>query len=156
VVTISSFMHRRGSIDFDDLQSERSYGRYAAYGRGKLANLLFTRELERRLRAAGAPTIAVAAHPGFTRTELQRHHRMVRLATKLLGQSAAAGARPTLYAATAPGVRGGDYYGPSGFVELRGGPKKVGMSRPAQDDAVAARLWEVSEALTGVAASLPA
>lgn len=155
VVTISSGAHRFGRIDFDDLQSERSYNRVRAYGQSKLANLLFTFELNRRLSAKGAPTIAVAAHPGGSNTELTRNlwpvlRLPIQLAWGLLAQSAEMGALPTLRAATDPAVRGGQYYGPDGIGEQRGHPKLVGSTARARDEAVARRLWTVSEELTGV------
>lgn len=155
VVTVSSGAHRMGQIDFDDLNWERRrYRRWAAYGQSKLANLLFTRELQRRLSAAGSPLLAVAAHPGYAATNLQSHtgsnlgDRLGNLGNALLAQSAAAGALPTLYAACAD-IPGGSYAGPGGFQEMRGAPRLVGRSGRAQDDAAARRLWEVSEELTG-------
>jgi NAD(P)-dependent dehydrogenase (short-subunit alcohol dehydrogenase family) len=155
VVTISSGAHRMGRIDFDDLQSERGYNRITAYGQSKLANLLFTYELDRRLSAKGAPTIAVAAHPGGSNTELTRNlwpvlQVPIRLAWGLLAQSAEMGALPTLRAATDPDVRGGQYYGPDGIGEQRGHPELVESTARARDESVASRLWTVSEELTGV------
>ena len=155
VVTVSSMGHRiRAAIHFDDLQSERSYDRTAAYGQSKLANLLFTYELQRRLAAAGATTSAVAAHPGVAATELGRNAQLpVRIGMQLLTplmQRPDAGALPTLRAATDPGVRGGQYYGPSGLGEARGHPVLVTSSPDSHDPAVQARLWTVSEELTGV------
>jgi NAD(P)-dependent dehydrogenase (short-subunit alcohol dehydrogenase family) len=155
VVTVSSMGHRiRAAINFDDLQSERSYDRTAAYGQAKLANLLFTYELQRRLAAADATTIAVAAHPGIAATELGRKAQLpVRMGMRLLTpfmQHPNAGALPTLRAATDPGVRGGQYYGPSGLGEARGHPVLVNSSPDSHDAAVQARLWTVSEELTGV------
>jgi NAD(P)-dependent dehydrogenase (short-subunit alcohol dehydrogenase family) len=150
VVTVSSLAHFWGRIDFDDLQSERSYDPARAYGQSKLANLLFVRELARRLAAAGSDTIAAAAHPGSTRTELQRHSSLMRAVVRVFSQAPPEGALPTLYAATAPGVRGGDYFGPSGFAGCLGPPGPARSSRRAQDAAAALRLWEVSEQLTGV------
>ncbi len=155
VVTISSNGHRAGSINFDDLQSERSYNRLRAYGQAKLANLLFTYELNRRLSARAAPTIAVAAHPGSAATELTRNlpgiiRPPVELLWNLVAQDAAMGALPTLRAATDPSVRGGQYYGPDGFGEQRGHPKVVQSNSKSHDVAVQQRLWAVSEELTGV------
>jgi NAD(P)-dependent dehydrogenase (short-subunit alcohol dehydrogenase family) len=155
VVTVSSMGHRiRAAIHFDDLQSERSYDRTAAYAQSKLANLLFTYELQRRLAAAGATTIAVAAHPGVAATELGGNAQLpVRIGMRLLTpfmQRPDAGALPTLRAATDPGVRGGQYYGPSGLGEARGHPVLVTSSPDSHDAAVQARLWTVSEELTGV------
>ena len=155
VVTVSSMGHRiRAAIHFDDLQLEHSYNRVAAYGQAKLANLLFTYELQRRLAAAGATTIAVAAHPGVAATELARNSQLpIRIGTRLLRpfmRGPDAGALPTLRAATDPGVRGGEYYGPSGLGEIRGHPVLVTSSPESHDEAVQARLWAVSEELTGV------
>jgi NAD(P)-dependent dehydrogenase (short-subunit alcohol dehydrogenase family) len=162
VVTVSSSAHRIGRMDFDDLQGERRYGPWRAYAQSKLANLLFAFELQRRLAAAGAQAISVAAHPGYAATELQFAGprmtgsawmaRIMALGNRLFAQDAAAGALPTLHAATAPEVRGGDFIGPDGIGEARGHPKRVTASARARDAASAARLWEVSERLTGVRA----
>jgi NAD(P)-dependent dehydrogenase (short-subunit alcohol dehydrogenase family) len=150
VVTVSSIGHRVGRIRFDDLQSERSYGRMRAYGRSKLANLLFTYELERRL--VGLHTIAAAAHPGSSSSELSRNvpPLVQALFTPLELQGADMGALPTLRAATDPGVLGGQYFGPDGFGEMRGYPKVVSSSGRSHDVDVQRRLWAVSEELTGV------
>jgi len=151
VVTVSSNGHRFGGVRFDDLQSERSYSRVGAYGQSKLANLLFTYELQRRLEQAKTGTIAVAAHPGASSSELGRYAPgAVRRISPLLEQSAEMGALPTLRAAADPTVRGGQYYGPSGFLQLRGYPKLVSSNAKSHDVAVQKRLWAVSEALTGV------
>jgi NAD(P)-dependent dehydrogenase (short-subunit alcohol dehydrogenase family) len=153
VVTVSSQGHRfvRG-IRFDDLQWERDYGRVRAYGQSKLANLLFTYELQRRL--AGTNTIAVAAHPGGSRTELTRNlPPLLAAATRLaepLFQDADMGALPTLRAATDSGVLGGQYFGPDGFGEQRGYPKVVASSEPSHDIDAQRRLWAVSQELTSV------
>ena len=153
VVTVSSQGHRfvRG-IRFDDLQWERSYSRVGAYGQAKLANLLFTYELQRRLQ--GTNTIAAAAHPGGSRTELTRNlPPLVAAATRLLEplfQSADMGALPTLRAATDPGVLGGQYYGPDGLGEQRGYPKVVASSTGSHDTDAQRQLWTVSEELTSV------
>jgi NAD(P)-dependent dehydrogenase (short-subunit alcohol dehydrogenase family) len=156
VVTVSSNGHKMGRIRFDDLQSERGYRRVAAYGQSKLANLLFTYELQRRLAAAGAPTIAVAAHPGTSRTELERHvSGWMRSVGRLVPrQDAQSGALPTLRAATDPRVAGGDYYGPDGRFEFTGRPVRVRSSTRSHDADVQRRLWEVSEKLTGVSYGL--
>jgi NAD(P)-dependent dehydrogenase (short-subunit alcohol dehydrogenase family) len=153
VVTISSQGHRMAKIDFDDLQSERHYNRIAAYGQSKLANLLFTYELARRLD--GANTIAVAAHPGGSKTELTRNwpgwlRPAAETAWSLVAQTPAMGALPTLRAATDPGVRNAQYYGPDGLGEQRGYPKLVESNKKSHDAAVQRRLWSVSEELTGV------
>ena len=155
VVTVSSNGHRMGRIDFDDLNWERKpYRAWRAYGQSKLANLLFTAELQRRLSAVGSPVLATAAHPGYAATNLQFHSGrrsldlLSAVGNHLLAQDENAGALPTLYAAVAE-VPGNSFAGPGGFLEQRGAPKLVGRSRAAQDAATAARLWEVSEQLTG-------
>lgn len=159
VVSISSMGHRPGSIHFDDLQSEHKYGPWTAYFQSKLANLLFTYELQRKLAAAGAATIAVGAHPGGSSTNLGHENpggiiNTIAMKSKPLVdmamQSAAMGALPTLRAATDPAVTGGEYYGPGGVLEQRGYPKRVQSSRRSQDVEVAQRLWRVSTELTGV------
>jgi NAD(P)-dependent dehydrogenase (short-subunit alcohol dehydrogenase family) len=161
VVTVSSLAHRVGSIDFEDLNWERGYSRWPAYGRSKLANLLFTLELSRRADAAGTSLVAAAAHPGYASTNVQSNGPgmgrlgplawpLMKVANLVLAQSDEMGALPTLYAATAPGVEGDDYYGPDGIGEQRGHPKRVGRTSRAADGDVAARLWGVSEELTGV------
>jgi NAD(P)-dependent dehydrogenase (short-subunit alcohol dehydrogenase family) len=152
VVTVSSQAHRiRARINFDDLQSERSYRRVAAYSQSKLANLMFTYELQRRLSGAGT-TIAVAAHPGLAATELTRNSPAIAafFYTRLLSQKAVIGALPVLRAATDPGVLGGQYYGPGGLFGARGYPKLAESSRQSHDAAIQRRLWTVSEELTGV------
>jgi NAD(P)-dependent dehydrogenase (short-subunit alcohol dehydrogenase family) len=161
VVTVSSNSHKAGVIRFDDLQGEQQYARWAAYSQSKLANLLFALELDRRLRGAGLPLISVAAHPGYSATNLQLsgpplHERIaMRLANRFVAQSAEMGALPLLYAATQPSLSGGSYVGPGGRGEVRGYPTLVRPSQAAQDVAIARRLWEVSEHLTGVTYDLP-
>jgi NAD(P)-dependent dehydrogenase (short-subunit alcohol dehydrogenase family) len=160
VVTVSSSAHRMGRIQFDDLQWERSYSEWLAYGQSKLANLLFTFELHRRAKRAGANMISVACHPGYAATNLQAAgprmqgfwliEAAIDFANRLFAQSAAMGALPLLYAAAAPDVDGGDYIGPDGLGELRGYPTKVSCSASAHDPATARRLWDISEQLTGV------
>jgi NAD(P)-dependent dehydrogenase (short-subunit alcohol dehydrogenase family) len=156
VVTVSSTGHRIGSIDFDDLNWERKpYKTWRAYGQSKLANLLFTAELQRRLTAAGSTVLATAAHPGYAATNLQFHsgRRVLDIVStvgnRLLAQDADAGALPTLYAAVAD-IPGDSFAGPGGFMELRGAPKLVERTDDAEDTDVARRLWDVSEELTGV------
>src|SRR5216683_5841064 len=151
VVTVSSLAHRIGArINFDDLQGERSYSRVAAYSQSKLANLMFTYELQRRLSGAGT-TVAVAAHPGLAATELARYTPAASAAlARLISQKAAMGALPVLRAATDPGVLGGQYYGPGGFLGARGYPKLAESSGQSRDTAIQRRLWTVSEELTGV------
>ncbi|WP_283634127.1 oxidoreductase [Mycolicibacterium poriferae] len=156
VVTVASIAHNiQAGIHFDDLQWERSYNRVAAYGQSKLANLMFTYELQRRLAATQTPTVAVAAHPGISNTELMRHIPGSGLPgfsalAGLVTNSPAVGALATLRAATDPEVRGGQYYGPSGFRELVGHPVLVQSNRQSHDTDVQQRLWSVSEELTGV------
>jgi NAD(P)-dependent dehydrogenase (short-subunit alcohol dehydrogenase family) len=159
VVTIASGAHRMGRINFGDLQSERHYQRWMAYGQSKLANLLFMNELQRRLDAAGSPVRSVAAHPGYAATNLQSHTQTIQdqimgIFNHVIAQSAAMGALPTLYAATED-IPGGSYVGPDGLLEQRGHPHLVGMSGAARDEDAARRLWEVSEELTGVTFALP-
>ena len=156
VVVVASIAHTiQADIHFDDLQWERGYHRVPAYGQSKLANLMFAYELQRRLAAADADTIAVACHPGISNTELMRHIPGsglpgVSALTGLVTNSPAIGALATLRAATDPEARGGRYYGPSGFRGLVGHPVLVQSSRASHDAAVAQRLWTVSEELTGV------
>ena len=156
VVSLPSNGHHIGKIDFDDLQSERRYRRWGAYGQSKLANLLFMRELDRRARAAGLPLVSVAAHPGYSATNLQfaapplADRVVMRVLNLVAAQSADKGALSPLYAATVPDLPGGSYIGPDGPGEWRGSPHMVGMSKRAQDPETARRLWEVSESLTGV------
>lgn len=162
VVTVSSGAHRGGKMNFDDLQGERSYGKWRAYGQSKLSNLLFMAELDRRLRAAGSPILSVAAHPGYAATNLQfavapKHEAfLMSIGNRILAQSAAMGALPTLFAATNPAIEGGAYVGPGGRFEMRGHPVLVSPSAAARDESAAARLWGVSEELTGVRFDVPA
>ena len=155
VVSVSSIGHRiRSEIDLDDLAFEKGYSRVAAYGRSKLANLLFTYELQRRLAGAGAETSALAAHPGLSSTELLRNSpailRFLEFPLRPLAQSAAMGALPTLRAATDPAAAGGEYYGPGGFAEAWGHPVRVASSARSHDADLQRRLWKASEELTGV------
>ncbi len=163
VVTLASGAHRMGAIRLEDLNWDRpgSYDRWRAYGQSKLANLLFTLELQRRLTEAGSPVLAVAAHPGWAATNLQGRTEnraqdlLLRLGNRLLAQSEEQGALPTLYAATAD-VPPAAYVGPDGFQEARGNPTLVGRSAAASDPVMARRLWELSETLTGVGFPAPA
>jgi NAD(P)-dependent dehydrogenase (short-subunit alcohol dehydrogenase family) len=155
VVTVSSNGHAGGQINFDDLQSERRYRRVAGYGQSKLANLMFTYELQRRLDSAGSPAIAVAAHPGLTRTDLARYLSRVMtafyvLVERPLAQRAAIGALGTLRAATDPAVLGGEYYGPVRWRGERGYPERISSSERSHDEGAQRRLWQESERLTGV------
>jgi NAD(P)-dependent dehydrogenase (short-subunit alcohol dehydrogenase family) len=156
VVTVSSGAHRGGSISLDDLNwQRRRYQRWGAYQQSKLANLLFTLELERRLTAANSPVRALAAHPGYAATNLQfrsergLEDRVMGLTNRLFAQSDEAGAWPTLFAASQD-LPGGSYVGPDGFAEQRGHPTLVGRTAAASDVEMAKRLWALSEELTGV------
>jgi len=160
VVTTSSFMHRLGRMRWDDLGWHRGYRKWEAYGQSKLANLLFTFELDRRARAAGTTLVAAAAHPGYAATQLQQRGPelsgnrvaavVMRVANGVVAQRAEDGARPQLFAAVDPGVEGGDYVGPGGPFELRGSPKKVRAAAAAFRAADGERLWSISEELTAV------
>jgi NAD(P)-dependent dehydrogenase (short-subunit alcohol dehydrogenase family) len=158
VVQVSSIAHRIGHMNWDDLHSVRSYNAWTTYGQSKLANLLFMAELDRRLEERGTGPRAMACHPGYSATNLQTafdadrsiENRVKRLGNAILAQSAAAGAQPTLYAATSKHVHGGDYVGPATFFEMWGPPVKVGRSKAARDRTDQARLWEESVKLTGL------
>jgi NAD(P)-dependent dehydrogenase (short-subunit alcohol dehydrogenase family) len=157
VVTVSSHLHRRGKMNFDDLQGERKYSRWGAYGQSKLANLMFCFELQRRAAAADRALLSLAAHPGYAATNLQfaapdrfYEKAYMWIGNRLFAQSADMGALPTLYAATVPGLPGGTYVGPGGRAEQRGHPKVVTAAGKAYDEQAWERLWEVSEQLTGV------
>jgi NAD(P)-dependent dehydrogenase (short-subunit alcohol dehydrogenase family) len=156
VVTLSSQAHRLGRIDLDDLNwHRRRYRRWAAYAQSKLADLMFALELHRRLTVTGSGVISVAAHPGYAATELQSHtesvlDRVMSVGNRIIAQTAEQGALPTLYAAGMPDVAGGEFYGPSGPGEMRGGPKKVSPNKAATDSATATKLWAKAESLTGV------
>ncbi|MFE9834658.1 oxidoreductase [Streptomyces sp. NPDC005551] len=159
VVTLSSMVHALANLDIDDLNSEREYRRWIAYARSKTANLLFTHELSRRLAAAGAGPVSAAAHPGYASTNLQtagprmegrrRAERFAELGNRVFAQSAEAGALPTLYAATAPGVRPDSFVGPS-FAMWRGAPAASWRAPWTRDDRAGELLWAASERLTGV------
>ena len=158
VVTVASLAHRNGKIEFDNLQSERSYKPWGAYNASKLANLFFAKELSDRARQAGLPMLSVAAHPGVSKTSIFENGpgrskdlkaRVMGLVAPLLMQDDAMGALPTEYAATATEVRGGEYIGPDGLAEFKGYPKVVQPRKPL-DEVTAKRLWAVSEQLTGV------
>lgn len=159
VVTLSSGVHALSNIDIRDLNSERQYRRWIAYGRSKTANLLFTHELARRLATIGSEVVAAAAHPGYATTNLQTAgarmegrkgaERIIEIGNRVFGQSAEAGALPTLYAATAPGVRPDSFTGPS-FAMWRGSPAKSWRAGWTLNDLAGERLWEASEELTGV------
>ena len=156
VVTVASNNHKAGHMRLDDLQGEQRYSRWGAYAQSKLANLLFMYELDRRLKATGLPMISVAAHPGYSATNLQlsgpplQERLFLRLANRFIAQSAEIGALPILYAATYPNLPGGSYVGPDGPAEMRGYPTLVQPTNRAKDIEVANRLWQISEELTGV------
>lgn len=160
VVMVSSGYHHRGRINFEDLNSEKSYHKWTAYAQSKLANLLFAYELQRKLAASGSDIISVGAHPGYTATNLQIagpemegstiRKALMSLANRFFAQSQEMGALPVLYAATAPGVQGGEYFGPGGLQEMRGYPARVESSARSHDQGTAARLWQRSQELTGV------
>ena len=162
VVNVASLAHRwtRG-LDMDDLNFEdRGYNKWDAYGKSKLANLLFTLELQRRLDSKSCGVLAAAAHPGYAATNLQFvgpeqegskfAAGFMKIGNALMGQPASSGALPSLYAATADDISNGDYIGPGGFQQLRGSPRKVGRSKAARDEAAAKQLWALSEQLTGI------
>jgi NAD(P)-dependent dehydrogenase (short-subunit alcohol dehydrogenase family) len=157
VVTVSSNAHKTvRRIAFDNLNGDRRYFRWNAYGQSKLANLLFALELDRRLRARGSTVKSLAAHPGYATTNLQSaaapafDRVVMKMTDAVVGQSGEMGALPVLYAATEPGLEGGTYAGPDGIGEQRGHPKVVSPNRVARDEGSARRLWDVSEELTGV------
>jgi NAD(P)-dependent dehydrogenase (short-subunit alcohol dehydrogenase family) len=158
VVNLSSLAHRNGAIDFEDLQGARSYRPWKAYSQSKLAMLMFALELQRRSNAAGWGLMSNAAHPGFARTDLIANGpgakgllwQLSKSLQPFVSQSAAEGALPTLFAATSPEAKPAGYYGPNWFYELKGPPVPAKIMRQAKDAAVAARLWDVSAALTGV------
>ncbi|WP_437532411.1 oxidoreductase [Sorangium sp. So ce726] len=156
IVTVSSVAHRQAEISFDDLQNARAVPGFSAYAQSKLANLMFTYELQRRLAAAGAKTIALAAHPGGSNTEIARSapgwfRGMAKLGAWLrLGQSPAMGALPSLRAAVDAGARGGEYYGPTRLMGMAGFPERVESTARSHDEGAQRRLWEESDRLTGV------
>jgi NAD(P)-dependent dehydrogenase (short-subunit alcohol dehydrogenase family) len=161
VVTVTSQVHRSGSINFDDLAGDRGYNRWAAYSQSKLANLMFALELDRRSRQAGLNLRSIAAHPGWAATNLQSagpaipiERAFMAIANRVYAQTAEMGALPILYAATVPDLPGGSFVGPDGLGEGRGYPKLVHGSSRAYDATVASRLWTVSEELTGVSFNL--
>jgi NAD(P)-dependent dehydrogenase (short-subunit alcohol dehydrogenase family) len=161
VVTVSSTLHRRGSIHFDDLTGERRYTPTGYYSQSKFANVLFALELDRRLRAGGVPIVSVLAHPGYAATNLQSTgptgivKQLLKLGNRLMAQSMDMGALPQLYAATAASVESGQFLGPDGRGESRGHPTVVLPVESATDPETARRLWELSEELTGVRYDLP-
>jgi NAD(P)-dependent dehydrogenase (short-subunit alcohol dehydrogenase family) len=151
IVTVSSAAQQYGKLDFHDLNwTKRNYKAWRAYGDSKIANLYFTYQLDRKLKEKNNGTLAAASHPGWTATELQRHSGLFSFLNRFFAQGVDMGALPTLYAAVGPDVKSGDYFGPSGFKEMKGYPKKVESNELSHDEAIAKRLWEVSEELTGV------
>ena len=164
IITVSSIAHRGATMDFDNLNWERGYKPWPAYRRTKLANLLFGFELHRRLQRAGSSTMSIIVHPGVSNTNLFAagpgtggglQAVIAPLVIRLLAQSDAQGALPTLYGATSPNAQSGHFYGPDGFRQMRGYPVEVRAEQQACDEAVAAKLWQVSEQLTGIRYSLP-
>lgn len=159
VVTVSSIAHRYGKLDFADLQAEKSYEGWTAYGTSKLANLLFSFELARRASAAALPLMSVACHPGVSQTNIlasgpQMGRKVLRtyiseIFARYFAQSAEQGALPVIHACMDEEVKNGDYYGPDGFMELSGMPKRVDAKPLARDEDLARKLWSVSESLTG-------
>ncbi|MFC2165999.1 SDR family NAD(P)-dependent oxidoreductase [Acidobacteriota bacterium] len=151
IVNVSSGAHNYGNLDLDDLTWEkRPYKKMRAYGDTKIANLYFTYELQKKLEEAGATTLITAAHPGWTSTELQRHAGLISFLNHFFAQGISMGALPTLYAAVGEDVKGGDYYGPSGWREMKGYPKKVESNELSHNREIAKKLWEISEEWTGV------
>ena len=160
IVTVSSLAHRQGEMDFGRIQGDdfqdggapngAEYKPWRAYGQSKLGDLMFAIELQRRLTAAGHETISLAAHPGFTKTDLQRNSGISAFVGRFMGMEADRGALPTLYAATAPEAEPGGYYGPDGFYEMRGDPAPAKVMAKAKSEATARRLWETAEDLTDV------
>lgn len=161
VVHVSSGLHERGTINFADLMGKQGYDKWGAYSQSKLANLLFAYELQRKFTAAGVQALSVGAHPGYAATNLQSVGPTMEgsllarigmaLANRLVAQSAASGALPILYAAVEPTVNGCDYIGPTGFQGMRGAPGKVRSNAESYNAEVAAKLWQISVELTGVA-----
>ncbi|MBN2424090.1 MAG: SDR family NAD(P)-dependent oxidoreductase [Calditrichaceae bacterium] len=148
IVNVSSGMHRIGKLNFDDLNWEkRKYIAWKAYGDSKIANLYFTYELKRRI---GECIVIAAAHPGWTATDLQRNSGYMMFFNRFFAQNAAMGALPVLYAAVDPNVKSGDYFGPDGFMEMKGYPKKVQSNKLSEDISIAQKLWKISEKLTGI------
>jgi len=150
VVTVSSYAHIIGRINFDDLNSEKRYQKWLAYGQSKLANLLFAYELQRRLTATSHNPISIAVHPGYAATNLQSSSSFFSLTNHFMAQSQEMGALPTLYAATSSEIQGGEYIGPDGFLAQRGYPHKARSSKRSYNQETAQNLWKISEELTGI------
>lgn len=154
IITLSSMAHKAGKIDFDNLNSQNSYSKWPAYSQSKLACLMFAYELDRRIRKAGIDVAALSAHPGLSSTNLGQYlpafaKLLFAPAAAIIGQDSQHGALPTLRAALDPSAQGGEYYGPTGFMEAKGSPGKVESNKISQDTEVATKLWKVSEKLTG-------
>lgn len=150
VVTVSSYVHLIGKINYNDLNSEKGYQKWGAYGQSKLANILFAYELQRRSSQKEKNPLSIAVHPGYAATNLQKSSSLFSFTNKFMAQSQEMGALPTLYAATHPDIQGGEYIGPDGFLAQRGYPHKARSSGRSYDLETAQRLWEVSEEITGV------
>ena len=150
VVTVSSFAHLMGRVNFDDLNSEKGYQKWLAYGQSKLANLLFAYELQRRSSKNGNNPLSIAVHPGYAATNLQNSSSLFSFTNSFMAQSQEMGALPTLYATTSPAIEGGEFIGPDGFLAQRGYPHKARSSARSHDQETAQRLWEVSEKLTRI------
>ena len=151
VVNVSSAAHKWGKLEFDDLNwQKRKYKKWQAYGDSKIANLYFTYALQEKLNREKVDVTTAAAHPGWTATDLQRNTPLTSTLNFFFAQNVAMGALPTLYAATSPAVKGGEYYGPDGFMEMKGYPRKVKSVPLSHNSEIAERLWQESEALTGV------
>jgi len=151
IVNVASSAHKVGNLNFDDLTWEkRSYTAWRAYGDSKISNLYFTYELDRKLKEKKLDLLVTAAHPGYTATELQRNMGLLEFFNNIFAQDVSMGALPTLRAATEAGLKGAEYFGPSGFMEMRGFPEQVESNKLSKDEAIAKKLWEVSEELTGV------
>ncbi|MCF8260076.1 MAG: SDR family NAD(P)-dependent oxidoreductase [Melioribacteraceae bacterium] len=151
IINVASNAHKMGKLNFEDLQWEnRKYEAWKSYGDSKISNLYFTYELARRLAKSNIEVIAAASHPGWTATELQRHSGFVEFLNKLFAQNIEMGALPTLYAATEKDVKNGDYFGPDGWQEWKGYPKKVESNALSKDESIAKQLWGTSEELTGL------
>jgi NAD(P)-dependent dehydrogenase (short-subunit alcohol dehydrogenase family) len=147
IVNVSSNAHKTGKINFEDLNWEnRKYKKWPSYGDSKIANIYFTYELDRRI---DKNPVVTAAHPGWTATDLQRHSGFIEFLNSFFAQDITMGALPTLYAAVGPNVNSGDYFGPSGFLEMKGYPRKVETNKLSKNEKIAAKLWDVSEKLTG-------
>lgn len=150
IITVSSSGHKFGKIDFTNLNAEKEYDRANAYAQSKLANILFAYHLQKLFTKHKIKSLSVACHPGWTQTDLAKHWKTIQTLSPILGQSPAKGALPSLFAATAANVHGGEYFGPGGILEMKGFPKRVESSKISHDNELAKKLWQVSETLTKV------